>query len=90
MPSLARRREEDSRAPRLESTIRDSEMAAWKLRSKKGLPQCSKCLRTFEEESKFCPWCDTKTVGHIRPIPEKFQDEATRGAIRRARAKIGL
>lgn len=91
MPSLSRRRDaEDSRADRLESHIRSNDVARGVLTSTNKLPQCGKCKRLFEEQSKFCPFCDTKTMGYIAPIPDRYKDEALRGSMRRAKARVGL
>jgi len=90
MPSRARRREIDSRADRLESHIRHGEIANGVLLNRGSLPQCGKCKRVFEEKSKHCPFCDSRTMGLIRPIPEKYKDEAYRRAVREAREKHGL
>jgi hypothetical protein len=90
MPSLARRRDFDSRGTRLESEITNAEVARGFMAEKQRLPFCSKCKTGYEEQSKVCPRCDTKTMGYLAPIPEKFREEARRGAIKRARAKAGL
>lgn len=89
MPNLARRREVDLRAPRLESEISDPQVTAELLRRKGRVAMCTHCGHAFEEESKTCPRCDRKDgMGFVRPIPEKHQDEAFRGALRRAQARI--
>lgn len=91
MPSRSRRRDaEDSRAERLESHIRSGEIANGALLNRGFLPQCAKCKRVFEERSKHCPFCDAKTMGRIKPIPEAFLDEAQSRAMREARARLGL
>lgn len=91
MPSLSRRRDAvDSRSDRLESHIRFGEMAKDTLINRGELPQCANCKRVFEEKSKHCPFCDRKTMGLIKPIPEKHLDEARRKALREARERIGL
>lgn len=84
MPSPRQRRDFDSRNGRFESEIRSSEMAKG-LIGQRGLYTCSKCHRPFEERSKTCPRCDTKTMCEVRMIPEKHLEEARRKAIERAR-----
>lgn len=88
MPGLARRREVDLRSDRLESEVRDQELYKLRLGADKGLPYCSKCRRAFEEKSRYCPRCDTKTMGLVKMIPEQFREEARRKALARARARI--
>lgn len=89
MPSRARRRDaEDSRAERLESHIRSGEVAQGAFLNRGRLPQCSKCKRVFEEQSKVCPFCETKTMGYLAPIPEQHREEARRRAERDARRSL--
>lgn len=83
MPNLNKRREFDSRSERFESEIRDQGDANALVG--KGLYSCSKCRRPFEERSKYCPRCDSKTMGEIKPIPERHLEEARRNAIKKAR-----
>lgn len=88
---MPRLREDDGRRERFESAIRDSERAKLDLVStRKGLPFCNRCKTPFEEISRTCPKCETKTMGYIRNIPEKHLEEANRNAIRRARERQGL
>lgn len=93
MPGPNRRKEEDIRAGRFESQMRTSEMQKLKyneagtLQSK--VYQCRKCGNAFEERSRHCPRCDSRTMGELRPIPEGQRQEAQRKAIERARAKYG-
>lgn len=92
MPSLNRRREVDVRASRLESEIRSPEQvrAVALVNSRKGLPQCSLCGKTFEEYSRYCPRCDKPTMGRIKPIPQDLRQQAKAGALRRAQAITGV
>lgn len=92
MPSLNRRRELDVRSDRFESEIRSPEQhrLAQLVGTRKGLPQCAACGKTFEEYSRYCPRCDKPTMGRIKPIPQEFKEQARAGALRRARAKLGL
>lgn len=83
MPSRARRREIDGRSDRFESEIRDAEASKNVLNNRKELPQCGKCKRVFEEKSKYCPRCETKTMGLIVPVPERHIEEFQRNALRR-------
>lgn len=83
MPSNSRRREFDIRAGRFESEIRDSEMANGLVKGA-GLYACSKCRRPFEEKSRVCPRCETKTMCQVKPIPERHLEEARRNAIKEA------
>ncbi len=85
MPSRERRREFDLRSSRFESEIRDGELAKGVLRNRDRLPYCNNCHRAFEEISKNCPRCEKKTMGYIKPIPERHVEEARRNALRRAR-----
>lgn len=86
MPSLGRRRETDFRADRLESEVRQTELLNPQFVNARKF-QCSKCGRLFEEKSRICPRCETHTMGEIKPIPERYVEEARRGALRRAQAK---
>lgn len=87
MPSLQRRREVDIRGDRFESEIRDNEFAQEQLRARKSLPYCPNCQRAFEEKSRYCPRCDKKTMGLLKPIPDQFKEEARRKALERAKAR---
>lgn len=78
MPGLSRRREEDIRADRFESQIRKDD-----LKSNTRVFVCSKCRYPFEEKSRNCPRCDTKTMNEIKPIPPQYVEEARRKAIRK-------
>ncbi len=93
MPSRAARREEDLRAARFESEVRQSEAAAPDFAGKRKFycaPTLGGCGRMFEERSRVCPRCERgKTMGELKPIPERFLDEAQRGAIARAKAGRG-
>ncbi len=89
MPTRARRREEDHRADRLESEVRQSEMQDPAFAAKRKF-MCKACGHLFEEKSRTCPRCEKgRTMGELKPIPERFLSEARRGAIRRARAGRG-
>ena len=96
MPGRARRREMDLRSTRFESEFRVSELQ--RLRSApegmkdshgtaKRVYTCSNCQHIFEERSRVCPRCDTRTMGEIRPIPERLREEALRKSVERLRAK---
>lgn len=88
MPSLSRRREFDGRADRFESEVRSSEMRSEQFQNQRKF-MCSKCHVMFEERSRTCPRCESRTMGELKPIPEKYMDEAQRGAIARAKAHRG-
>lgn len=88
MPSLSRRRENDGRGERLESEVRQSEMMNPSFVGKRKF-MCSKCSHMYEEKSRNCPRCDSRTMGELRPIPERYLDEAQRGGIRRAKEGRG-
>lgn len=77
MPSLGRRRETDSRAGRLESEMRMQELEAIKPvdgRPRKRIYMCSKCHRCYEERSRHCPRCDTRSMGELRPIGKNEEE----------------
>jgi hypothetical protein len=86
MPSLGRRRETDFRAERLESEVRSHELLKSGFEAKRKF-MCSHCGRVFEERSRNCPRCDKTGMGELKQIPEKYLDEARRGALRRAQAR---
>lgn len=88
MPIRSRRREEDHRADRLESEVRQSDMEATGFAAARKF-MCRGCGHLYEEKSKNCPRCDKKTMGELKPIPERHLEEAHRNAIRRARAGHG-
>ncbi len=88
MPSLSKRRERDFRAGRFESEIRVSELGQIP-KNDKGLPTCMKCHTPFQEASRHCPRCDTKTMAYAREIPDEWKDYARRRALERARRRIG-
>lgn len=88
MPSLSRRRETDSRADRLESEVRVQELTASSYVAQRKF-QCGRCKRLYEERSRTCPRCDARTMGELKPIPERHLDEAQRNAVRRAQARLG-
>lgn len=83
------RREWDSRGGRLESEVRSHEMTDPKFREARKF-MCSKCQHMYEERSRYCPRCDTKSMGELKQIPERHLEEAARNAIRRAKAGKGL
>lgn len=88
MPSLNRRREQDGRADRFESEVRQSEMTSPEFKAKRKF-MCSVCRNMYEERSRVCPRCDRKTMGELKQIPSRHLDEARRGAIARAKAGRG-
>ncbi len=88
MPNLSRRREADGRAERLESEVRSVEAENPKFAAARKF-MCRGCGHLFEERSKICPRCDKKTMGELKPIPERFLSEAQRGAVRRAKEGNG-
>lgn len=88
MPSLSRRREIDGRAERFESEVRESHMKDPAFPGKRKYT-CGNCKRLFEERSRNCPRCDSRTMFEMKQIPERHVEEARRNAERRARARIG-
>lgn len=88
MPNLSRRREQDGRAGRFESEVRSTEAQDPKFAGKKKF-MCSRCRNMFEERSRTCPRCETRSMGELKQIPERHLDQARRGAIARARAGKG-
>lgn len=85
MPSLSRRREMDLRSDRFESEVRMSELQGGGVfKGRERLPYCRRCQAAYEEKSKVCPRCDKKDeMGSLRPIPERFREEARRNAWRK-------
>lgn len=49
--------------------------------------QCSKCHRPFAERSRHCPYCDSKTMGELRPIKESERAALREREIRRLKRK---
>ncbi len=49
---------------------------------------CSGCKHMYEEKSRICPRCDKKTMGELKPIPERHLDEAQRNAVRRLKEGV--
>lgn len=88
MPIRSRRREEDHRAGRLESEVRQEEAADPAFAAKRKF-MCRVCGHLYEERSVNCPRCDKKTMGELKPIPSKHLEEAQRNSLRRARAGRG-
>lgn len=93
MPSLARRREQDLRAPRLESEVTASVMAGMKPHPTRTVEQrlytCSRCHTLYEERSRHCPKCDTKTMGELRHVPESERARFRQKELQRLRSKHG-
>lgn len=90
MPGLGRRREDDLRSDRLESQVRMSEASASLSKPfgpGKRLFMCSSCRRPFEEKSRHCPRCDSKTMGEIKAIPPQHVEEARRKSLERLKAR---
>ena len=87
MPSLSRRREEDGRADRFESEVRQTEITDPSFAAKRKY-MCSHCHRMFEERSRFCPRCEKGlTMGELKSFTPT---EAERNrSIERARARKG-
>ena len=78
MPSRARRREIDYRSDRFESEIRSTEA---NVKGRKF--QCQKCGRMFEEKSRNCPRCDSRSMGEIVAVPERHLEEFRRNAMKK-------
>lgn len=88
----------DGRDGRFESEVRVNEMEQqadiWRHRDAAGkkIGFCNRCKRVYEDCSKFCPRCSqlnrTNEMGVLRPIPERFREEARRKAAERARREI--
>lgn len=93
MPGLARRREMDLRSQRFESEVRISDMQKMKASPTHLINRtykCSRCHHLFEERSRYCPRCDTKSMGEIKAIPEQHRQRANENAVRRLRRKHGF
>lgn len=89
MPNLSRRRDIDTRGDRLESEVRSEEFHNPSFVNARKF-QCMKCKHMYEEKSRNCPRCDTHTMGELKPIEEKYLNEARRGAVRRAKEGRGI
>lgn len=89
MPSRARRLEVDLRADRFESEVRQSHLQDPAFAAKRKF-QCGKCGRMFEEKSRTCPRCESRTMGELRRIPDHHLEEARRNSIRRAKEGRGM
>ena len=93
MPGRDRRREEDLRAPRFESEMRTSDFAKLKTNDlgtiQARIYSCSNCNKPFAEKSRYCPRCDTKTMGELRPHNEREAAKYKEQSIRRLQAKHG-
>lgn len=93
MPGQSRRREVDLRADRFESEMRISDLKGVKVKETyidKKLYMCSRCQRGFEERSRYCPRCDTKSMGWVRPIPERERERFKRNEIARIKSRRGI
>lgn len=86
MPSLSRRREFDIRADRFESEVRQSEMSDPSFKAKRKY-MCSKCHTLFEDRSRNCPRCDSRTMGELRPMTPSEAER--KRSLERARAHRG-
>lgn len=90
MPSKARREEQDTRAGRFESELRTADFERLKTtdnRLKQKVFMCGTCRTTFEERSRVCPRCDTRTMGELRPIRESDVEAYRKKSIERIRNK---
>ncbi len=87
MPSLSRRRESDVRGERLESEVRDVDATRSDFAAARKF-MCSRCKHLYEEKSRNCPRCDSRTMGELKQIPEKNLDEAHRNAVRRLKQGV--
>ena len=88
---MPRREESDIRAGRFESELRTSEFKKLKT-SETGRIQarvfaCSSCGKAFAERSRYCPRCDTKTMGELKPHRESEAERYRAQSIERLRAK---
>ena len=88
MPNFDRRKEIDLRGDRFESEARLSDVN--KLTAggdgrhiKEKIYTCANCHKLFQEKSRYCPRCDTKSMNRIVPIPEserqKLKDKKIAG-----------
>lgn len=81
MPGVHRRREsQDMRGDRFESQVRMSDME--KPTPTKQIITCSRCHHVFQEKSRTCPYCETRTMGTLTMIPDKHLEEAKRRELR--------
>lgn len=91
MPGLARRREQDTRGPRLESEVTASVLRRMKPHPtrtvERQLYACSRCNTLYEERSRHCPRCDAKTMNEVRHIPEDQRARYRDNELRRLREK---
>lgn len=87
MPNLSRRREEDGRAERFESEVRESELRNSSFAEKRKF-MCSKCHRMFEEKSRTCPRCESgRTMGELKQT--NVTESEFKRSVERARAGRG-
>jgi len=91
MPGRARRREQDTRGGRLESEVTQSVVRKMKPHPTRGVEQrlytCSRCNTLYEERSRHCPRCDSRTMCEIRPIPEAERARYRANELRRLSEK---
>ena len=95
MPGREQRREIDLRSGRFESEMRVSDLTRRKLNEggthiEGKVYVCSRCMRPFEERSRHCPRCDTKTMCELRPNAESERARYRERSIREIRAKHGF
>ena len=83
MPSLSRRRDHDSRnTERFESEVSGAQLKDPSFAAKRKF-QCGKCGQLYEERSRFCPRCDSHTMGELKPLTVSEQER--KNSIMRAR-----
>lgn len=87
MPSLNRRREADLRGERLESEVRREDMDRPAYAGARKF-MCSRCKHLYEERSRSCPRCDSRTMGELKPMNPS--DAERKKSLDRARAGHGV
>lgn len=83
MPSLSRRRDTDARnTERFESEVSSAQLKDPAFADKRKF-SCSRCGQMFEERSRFCPRCDSHTMGELKKLTPSEQER--KNSIARAR-----
>lgn len=86
MSSSRQKKEWDIRDGRFESAVSQEQLSSPYFAAQRKF-MCSKCHRMWEQKSRHCPKCDTRTMGELRPLnPTAGERERS---IARARAGRG-
>ena len=89
---MAARKEWDLRADRFESEMKMSDVKKLKYNEAGSLMskvfKCKTCNTLYEERSRHCPRCDTRTMGKLVPIKESERENYKRQSIDKTRKGI--